>query len=91
MGGSSTASVGLASSRPLSSELQSELERELALRSSLLLKQQSRISLLEDELEKAWLQLEQLRSQVDPAELEKRTRLPAPPAVRACCNGNTHY
>jgi SHAQKYF class myb-like DNA-binding protein len=63
---------GPAGPAPLS--LQAELELELSLRGSLLVQQQRRIVQLEDELHRAWQEIEKLRAKICNAERDRQQR-----------------
>ena len=57
---------------PISLSLQAELELELSLRGSLLVQQQRRIVQLEDELQRAWQEIERLRAKITTVERERQ-------------------
>ena len=56
----------------ISLSAQAELELELSLRGSLLVQQQRRIVQLEDELQRAWAEIERLRSKLGALERERQ-------------------
>ena len=57
---------------PISLSAQAELELELSLRGSLLVQQQRRIVQLEDELQRAWAEIERLRTKLGALERERQ-------------------
>ena len=57
---------------PISLSAQAELELELSLRGSLLVQQQRRIVQLEDELQRAWAEIERLRTKLGVIERERQ-------------------
>jgi len=56
----------------ISLSAQAELELELSLRGSLLVQQQRRIVQLEDELQRAWSEIDRLRSKISAAERDRQ-------------------
>ena len=56
---------------PISLSAQAELELELSLRGSLLVQQQRRIVQLEDELQRAWAEIERLRTKLGSLERDR--------------------
>ena len=81
---------------------QAELELELSLRGSLLVQQQRRIVQLEDELQRAWTEIDRLRTKIASVERDRQrtdddtakqarrcasTHPPSQPLVRACNAG----
>ena len=56
---------------PISLSAQAELELELSLRGSLLVQQQRRIVQLEDELQRAWAEIERLRAKLGSLERDR--------------------
>jgi len=64
MGGHEQASISLSA--------QAELELELSLRGSLLVQQQRRIVQLEDELQRAWSEIDRLRTKIQAAERDRQ-------------------
>ena len=57
---------------PISLSAQAELELELSLRGSLLVQQQRRIVQLEDELQRAWAEIERLRTKLNSLERDRQ-------------------
>jgi SHAQKYF class myb-like DNA-binding protein len=57
---------------PISLSAQAELELELSLRGSLLVQQQRRIVQLEDELQRAWAEIERLRTKLGSLERDRQ-------------------
>ena len=57
---------------PISLSAQAELELELSLRGSLLVQQQRRIVQLEDELQRAWAEIERLRAKLGSLERDRQ-------------------
>ena len=70
MDGQPQAQPGMDQSISLSA--QAELELELSLRGSLLVQQQRRIVQLEDELQRAWSEIERLRTKLTSIERERQ-------------------
>ena len=66
-----TAQQGLETG-PISLSAQAELELELSLRGSLLVQQQRRIVQLEDELQRAWAEIERLRTKLGSLERDRQ-------------------
>ena len=56
----------------ISLSAQAELELELSLRGSLLVQQQRRIVQLEDELQRAWAEIDRLRTKIQAVERERQ-------------------
>merc|ERR1719359_2154720 len=56
----------------ISLSAQAELELELSLRGSLLVQQQRRIVQLEDELQRAWSEIDRLRTKIASAERDRQ-------------------
>ena len=56
----------------ISLSAQAELELELSLRGSLLVQQQRRIVQLEDELQRAWSEIDRLRTKIAAAERDRQ-------------------
>ena len=63
---------GLDSAGSISLSAQAELELELSLRGSLLVQQQRRIVQLEDELQRAWSEIDRLRTKIAAAERDRQ-------------------
>jgi len=57
--------------QPVSLSAQAELELELSLRGSLLVQQQRRIVQLEDELQRAWTEIDRLRTKISSVERDR--------------------
>ena len=62
----------MAEQAPISLSAQAELELELSLRGSLLVQQQRRIVQLEDELQRAWSEIDRLRTKIAAAERDRQ-------------------
>eukprot|EP00966_Prymnesium_polylepis_P019313 445435-Prymnesium_polylepis.1 len=58
--------------QPVSLSAQAELELELSLRGSLLVQQQRRIVQLEDELQRAWTEIDRLRTKISSVERDRQ-------------------
>ena len=72
MGGAVQPQQGPDGGGPISLSAQAELELELSLRGSLLVQQQRRIVQLEDELQRAWAEIERLRTKLGVIERERQ-------------------
>lgn len=72
-GGGMGSQAGQMSEQPsISLSAQAELELELSLRGSLLVQQQRRIVQLEDELQRAWAEIDRLRTKIAAVERERQ-------------------
>merc|ERR1719326_2234515 len=63
---------GMPEQASISLSAQAELELELSLRGSLLVQQQRRIVQLEDELQRAWAEIDRLRTKIAAVERERQ-------------------
>jgi hypothetical protein len=72
MGGMPGAAGQLPEQASISLSAQAELELELSLRGSLLVQQQRRIVQLEDELQRAWAEIDRLRTKITAAERDRQ-------------------
>lgn len=67
-----TGNQGMPEQASISLSAQAELELELSLRGSLLVQQQRRIVQLEDELQRAWAEIDRLRTKIAAAERDRQ-------------------